>query len=529
MDFDLGAYFNIGNSGFRRARNSEYVDKSMLIDYVNKALDTEHNMMCVTRSRRFGKSMAAKMLCAYYDKSCSSCELFDDLKIAKSDGYKKHLNKYNVIYLDITDFITRFRTNDDIVEIMQKMLADEICNEFGILKSSALDDLMSVLINVADTINEKFIFIIDEWDAICRECGSDVMNKYVDFLRRMFKGANTDKVFAGVYMTGILPIKKYDTQSALNNFEEYSMVSPGQLSPYFGFNKQEVEMLCNKYQMNYDIISQWYDGYKIGTEKAIFNPFSVIKAITRQSIESYWTNTSTYETLGKYISMDFDGLKIAVAMLLSGNEIGIRSFTFSNDINEIKTKDDVLTLLIHLGYLTYNIDSRTVSIPNYEVAQEFENTITDIGWNDIANAINNSEKLLRDTLAGNEDAVAEAIDNVHRESTSILQYNDENSLACVVTLAYYYAKKEYVCHRELPTGNGFADLMFVPKRSCDSPVILIELKYDEPAIAAIEQIKNKHYTDKALEYADNVLLVGISYSSKTKKHICKIERYTRGC
>ena len=285
----MGAYINLGNNGFRRIRNSEYVDKSGLIAVVNNTLNSEFAFTCVSRCRRFGKSMAAKMLCAYYDKSCDSRSLFEDLEIAKDPSFEEHLNKYPVIYLDLTAFVSRIK-DASIVEVIEDKIRSEIIETYPKVKDRIKDDydLMDVLIQVNEKYGEQFIFIIDEWDAICREFkdNSRGMDRYVNWLRRMFKEVKAFDVFAGVYMTGILPIKKYKTQSALNNFIEYSMVTPGKMASFFGFTKDEVHMLAEKHGMDFDELVKWYDGYQIGPELSMFNPNSVMQALSNNWCES---------------------------------------------------------------------------------------------------------------------------------------------------------------------------------------------------------------------------------------------------
>ena len=523
----MAEFINLGNSSFAKARNSEYVDKSGLIAFINETLRTEHQFTCVCRCRRFGKSMAAKMLSAYYDKSCNSRALFHDLAIAQHPTFEQHLNRYPVIYLDITDFTTSYKDSmGAVVDMMEQRIKADLQEVFSDVKLKEGNDLMSYLLQVVEHTGEQFIMIVDEWDAICREAPKypELMENYVKWLRRIFKGANTDRVFAGVYMTGILPIKQYDTQSALNNFEEYTMVSPGGLAGYFGFLPTEVEYLAKKYHVDKEQIKYWYDGYQIGKEPAVYNPFSVIKAVKRQSFESYWTNTDAYEGLKQYIMLNFDGLKDAIVSLLSGNSVPVNIGMFSNDLNNIKSKDDALSVLIHLGYLSYNIETKEARIPNYEVQQEFENTIAGSDWKIIVDTLKQSEYLLNQTLEGNAKVVAEAIDRIHADETSILRYNDENSLMCALYMAYYFAKKDYTWYRELPAGKGFADLVLIPRKGVDSPAIVIELKYNKDAVSAITQIKNKRYSDALKDYVGNILLVGINYDTKIKKHECVIER-----
>ena len=524
----MGIYINIGNAGFQSARNGEYVDKSPLISAVNRTLDTEQRFSCVTRCRRFGKSMAAKMLNAYYDHSCDSRSLFADLKVAQDPSFEKHLNQYPVIYLDMSDFVTRFK--DDIIDQIDNRLKDDIQDAYPNVQIGDNDDLMDYLIRVVAATSKRFFFIIDEWDAICREFkpGTKAMDGYVNWLRRMFKGGQSLNVFVGVYMTGILPIKKYKTESALNNFIEYSMVTPRNLAPYYGFTKDEVRTLASHFNMDFDELEKWYDGYQIGAETSMFNPNSVIQALLCDWCESYWGKTGAYDAVVNYIKMNFDGLKDDVISLLAGGRVKVNTLKFQNDMSIIESKDDVLTVLIHLGYLSYDRRSQECYVPNREVAIELTNAVEDTGWTNVVNALKRSEQLLQATLDGDEEAVAKGVDAAHDENTSILSYNNENSLACVLSIAYYYAKNDYVMHREFASGKGFADIVLMPRKNVDSSAIVLELKCDQSADAAIDQIKRKQYPSKVAQYAGDLLLVGINYDRRTKTHTCCIEKWQRG-
>ena len=523
----MGLYINKGNEGFQRIRNSEYVDKTELISVVNSMLFTENCFTCVSRCRRFGKSMAAKMLAAYYDLSCDSRELFADLKIARDPSFEQHLNKYPVIYLDMTSFITRFKS-ESIIGHIEEELKEDVHDAYPQVEFREKDDLMGDFIRIAAATGQRFIFIIDEWDAICREFASDTkpMDEYINWLRRMFKDVSAIDAFAGVYMTGILPIKKYKTQSALNNFQEYSMVKPGGMAGCFGFTKAEVKVLAVKNGMDYDDLEKWYDGYQIGNELSIFNPNSVMTAVREHWCESYWGRTGAVGAISSYISMNYEGLKDDVIMMLAGGRCKVDPTGFKNDLSEINSRDDVLTVLIHLGYLSYDRVRRECHVPNLEVAGELETAIRENNWKPVADSLRQSEQLLHDTLAGNDEAVAKAIEAIHDENTSILSYNNENSLACVISLAYYYAKNDYVVHREYATGKGFADLVLIPRKNVDSPAIVVELKYGSAVDTAISQILQKNYPAKVAEYANNLLLVGISYDPKSKKHSCVIKKAT---
>ena len=530
----MGAYINLGNDDFQSIRRGEYVDKSGLIAVVNNTLNTELRYSFITRCRRFGKSMAAKMLCAYYDKTCDSRSLFADLEIANDPSFEEHLNKYPVIYLDVTNFTTREESMLEIVGLMQQRVKEELLAIYHGVTANADDDLMDVLIKVVEHYHEKFIMIIDEWDAICREASGnkEAMDRYVKLLRRLFKGSNSGQVFAGVYLTGILPIKKYKTESALNNFQEYSMVKPGKLARFFGFTKEEVEYLAKEHGMNVDELVKWYDGYQVGLQPSMFNPNSVLQAINQGNCESFWSSTGAYDAVATYIQKNFGGLKDDIIKMLAGGRCPVNPTKFQNDMSIIRSKDDVLTVLIHLGYLSYDWRVSECYIPNREVAGEIVNAVEDTNWSNVIRALQQSAQLLNDTLDGDEEAVARGVEAVHDENTSILSYNNENSLACVVSLAYYYAKNDYIVHREYPSGKGFADLVMIPRKGVDSPAIVVELKCSalanrsklrKVAESAIDQIRRKEYPVKVAEYADNLLLVAISYDKEQKKHYCKIE------
>lgn len=524
----MGTYINIGNAGFQSARNGEYVDKSGLISVVNGTLYSKQRYSCVTRCRRFGKSMAAEMLCAYYDQSCDSRSLFADLEIAHDPSFEKHLNKYPVIYLDMSDFVTRFK-DETIVRQMDNRLKADIQKAYPDVPTMDDDDLMDYFVRIVETKEQQFIFIIDEWDAICREfkAGTKAMDEYVDWLRRLFKGGRSSDVFAGAYMTGILPIKKYKTESALNNVVEYSMVEPMDMAHFFGFTKSEVQVLVQKHGMDFEELEKWYDGYQIGDEKSIFNPNSVMMALKSRRCRSFWASTGAFDAVAHYIQMNFGGLKDDIINMLGGGRSKVNPTKFQNDMSIIRSKDDALTVLIHLGYLSYSWQESECYIPNKEVAGEMVNAIEANNWAVVMKALEASERLLQATLDGDEEAVARGVDAAHDEHTSILSYNDENSLACVLSLAYYYAHNDYVIHRELATGKGFADLVMIPRKHVSSPAIILELKYNQDADTAIGQILKKQYPTKVAEYSGELLLVGINYDKKEKTHQCKIVKVTK--
>ncbi len=524
----MGMYLNPGNFAFKSIRNTTYVDKTGLIEFINGTINTPNRMTCFSRPRRFGKSFAAKMLCAYYSSGCDSHELFGNLEISKSASFETYINKLNVVYIDVTLFISLADGIKSIVPCIQKSVVDELRKAFLDCIPDDASTIMSAVMSVTEKTGAQFFFIIDEWDALFREAKNDdaVQKEYVQLLRGLFKGGPaTDRAVAGAYMTGILPIKKYGTQSALTDFKEYTMVDPDVLTRFIGFTEDEVRTLCYEHGADFDKMKQWYDGYSFPDEPSVYNPKSVMDSVHSKKFKSYWTNSETYESLRDYISMNLDGLKDAVVKMLGGESVDVDPISFKNDFVTFHRKDDVLTLLIHLGYLTYDEDEGTVRIPNLEIAREFMTAVSDTDWKEIVGALDRSNRLLKDTIAGDAKAVAESLDLTHEACSSIISYNNENSLACAIHIAYYTAIRHYSIIRELPTGRGFADMVFVPHKDSDRPAMVVELKYDKSADAAIAQIKEKRYAGALSDYAGEILLVGINYDKETKKHDCVIERF----
>lgn len=522
----MGIYLNPGTDRFKRAIASEiYVDKTGLIAYTNKVLGTEQQFVCVSRPRRFGKSMAAGMLAAYYGRDCDARDLFRGLAIEKEASFEKHLNQYHVIFLNMQDFLSREHDIERMLKLLKKSILWDLTDNYPDINYFDKEDLVSTLYDINNKTQIPFIFIIDEWDCIFRENreNTEAQRIYLDFLRNLLK----DKPYVRLaYMTGILPIKKYGSHSALNMFDEYSMTNPRQLAQYVGFTEAEVKSLCDKYGMDFAETRRWYDGYCFKEDTHIYSPRSVVSAMLSRTYDNYWNKTETFEALRDYIVMNYDGLKDTVIELLSGARKKINTQTFTNDMTTFSSADDVLTLLIHLGYLGYDFTTEEVFIPNSEVTSEFVNAISVAGWEEVMRAVKRSDELLQATW--NEDAaeVAKSIEDAHFE-TSVLRYNDENSLSCVVSLAYYSARVYYTVLRELPTGKGFADIVFIPRKNHpDKPAMIVELKWDKSAEGAIAQIKDKRYV-KALEnYQGNLLLVEINYDKETKAHCCVIEKHS---
>lgn len=524
----MGIYLNPENEGFWEAvRSKIYVDKTGLIACTNELINTEQKFVCVSRPRRFGKSMALKMLAAYYSRGCDSRELFKGRKIEKEKDFQEHLNKYDVIFLNMQQFLIEAK-DQRVTEYLEQEVLDEIREEYGELLKRDDIGLAAALRKIYAKKKKKFILLIDEWDCIMRERqkSEELQKQYFDFLRNLLKD---QPYVALVYMTGILPVKKYGEHSALNMFWEYSMTDQYVFEEYTGFTENEVKALCGHFNMDFAETGSWYDGYMFRKYKHIYNPRSVVAAMSCQNFSNYWTSTEVYDALKVYMDMDFDGLRTDIVRMLGGGRVGINIRSFRNDMRNFSTKDDVLTLLIHLGYLGYDSETKETFIPNKEIIMEFENAMSTGGWAEVMRVLKASDKLLEDTLLCDESSVAEGLDKAHMEVASILAYNDENSLGCAIGLAYYSARKDYKLIREFPGGRGFADVIFLPLPHTGKPALVVELKYDKSAEAAIKQIKDRKYMQALESYAGEILLVGINYDKDNadKPHSCIIEKFEK--
>ncbi len=523
----MGRYLNVGNDGFRAIRKGRYVDKTGLISFINETLGTADKLTCVSRARRFGKSFAVKMLCAYYDKSCDSSELFDGLEIAEDPSYRKYLNKYDVIYLDMTLFISLCGNMKDIMAYIQEQVIQEIADVYP--AAAGEEHLSMAMAKASASAGIKFIVIIDEWDALFREAknDTDLQKEYIRLLRGLFKSSLTDSMIEAAYMTGILPIKKYGTQSAMTDFREYTMLSPKRLAKYAGFTETEVRQLCEDYGMDYGEAKRWYDGYSFKNVPSVYNPNAIMRAMQNQEFGSYWTETETYEALKIYIDMDFDGLREAILSMLGGEKCPVNTGTFQNDLTSLRSRDDVMVLLIHLGYLAYDGEAEKVYIPNEEIRQEFFLALKNSGHWEIAKLVKESDELLRAALNLNGEKVADAIEKMHSASTAPFFYNNEQALRSVIRLAFISCMEQFREIQELPSGNGYADMVYLPKKGSVMPIMLVELKWNKGAEGAIAQIKERNYPEVFEGYGSEVLLVGISYDERTKKHECVIEKWRK--
>ncbi len=526
-----------------------FVDKTDFISKTNVRLNTAGKLLSLTRPRRFGKTVTAHMLLAYYSKGYVGSKIFDDLHIANRIDYLEHLNKYDVIYIDMNTIDGLFDDYsnqkdkvegvNDLVDYLEYSIINELKlnNEFSeCLKKHQVENtaLLKAILAITQEMSTKFIFIMDEWDLVYREYRNDeiLQQKFIKLLKNLFKSDGGKACFGLAYLTGILPIKKYNSQSALNNFDEFNMLSSGDLAPYFGFTEEEVADIVKSpdCKVSHQNLKEWYEGYKIkGID--IYNPNSVCKAVSRNECISYWSKTSSNDEVSRLINMDFDGVKKDVMNLIEGARVLFDFSNFQNDMVTIKNKNDVFSLLVCLGYLGCSdigsdSDYKQAYVPNKEIKQALMGIIKDQEWYERIENFKRSEGLLKAILELDAITVATLIQDVHNSpAVALLDYNDEESLTyCVMTGLLWSTLGKYITHREEQAGKGRVDLVYEPAIKGTTPLILIEFKYDGSAEEAIAQIKKQEYFKRYTGQYRNIIIVGINYSTKTKDHQCLIEK-----
>ena len=517
----MGLYLNsdsILKKYTRLYKNEYFVDKSLIINQINKLIGSFDVYLCVTRPRRFGKTSLINMLGAYYSKAADSSQIFDTLKISQANGYREHLNKYNVISISFNEIPDNLKTYDQYINNITNQVKKEVISEFNLTDIEESDSLKRVL----QKSKQQFIFLLDEWDYIFNNnLFEESQDKFLEFLRNLLKDESYVEL---CYMTGVLPIKKYSSGSALNMFDEFTFLKDRKFGEYFGFTEDEVLDLCeqNKY-MDFKKLEEWYNGYTTARGIKIYNPRSVVKALKNDYCESYWTNTGAMDEVSQYLKYNVLEIRDDVIKMVSGQEIDITiDEEFRAGQRTPKTKEEIYSAMIVLGFLSYN--DGYLKIPNKELMIEFEKALRDKSFGYVSEIIENSRTMLKATVNKDTKTVEQILHDIHNSEIPILQYNDENSLSCVITLAYLSARDTYRVEREEKTGKGYADFTFHPRRKNDIAFI-VELKKDEVPEVAINQIREKEYIQKfkAENEGKEVLAVAICYDSKKKEHYCKIE------
>ncbi len=540
-----------------------FVDKTDFIEEISSKINSDRRFFAVSRPRRFGKTVTAHMLLAYYSKGYDGRKIFDGLHIADKASYPEHLNKYDVIYIDMNTVDGLF---DGYSGQKQKVegvndLADFF--EYSVIRELKSNDafseclekhkientgLLETLLAITDDLNTRFIFIMDEWDLVYREYRDDevLQKKFIKLLKNLFKSDGGKACFSLAYLTGILPIKKYNSQSALNEFKEYNMLRPIPFEKYFGFTEEEVVAIAESPSccVSRQELKEWYEGYRLNGVD-IYNPSSVVSAVSDGVCQSYWSGTSSNEEVVRLINMDFDGIREDILNLIEGDEVSFNCGRFQNDLVSIKDKNDVFCLLVCLGYLgcinpdeetadrsskqqqkvTNSKNRRIAYVPNAEIKSALMDIVREQEWYERMDNIKRSENLLRAIKELDGDTAADLIQEIHNSSAvSLYDYNSESVLTfCVITGLLWSTLDDYSYHREDQAGKDRVDLVYEPVIR-KQPLILIEFKYGESAETALQQIRTQEYFRRYTHQYRNIIIVGISYDPKTKKHQCLIEK-----
>ena len=524
----MGLFLNLGNENFAEFSRTQYfVDKSELINKLLKK-DITEKFICNSKARRFGKSVTADMLVAYFSKGADSKSLFEPLKCEKDALFLESMNAYDTIFVDIqAQFVCAVEQGKKPVPYITQCIVRELKETYPDFVTAEIA-LSAALSTIYDQTGNRFVIIFDEWDYPIRELGEDDQDRltYIEMLRGLFKNNAAKSYIRLAYLTGIMPVVRTKGQSAVNNFMEYTMTNPMDLAQDIGFTEGEVFALCEKFGVDFEQMKEWYNGYNLnGT--AMYNPLSVVRAVASKRFQQYWTVTGTYGDIDDLISKNFDGLREDIIRMLSGNRVPVDVDNGINDLQTFEDKEQVITALIHLGYCAYDQDTQEAYIPNKEIHTVFYKAVKKSTSDGILQFMKLSEDMLDSIMSGDNERAAGLIQSVHNDFVSSIKYNDENSLSCTVMIALISAFSYY--HRpirEFPTGKGFANLVYLPRKNHSGrPVIVVELKWDQGADAAIAQIKRKQYPESLREYSGEILLVGIDYNKKTKEHSCVIETF----
>jgi hypothetical protein len=528
----MGIYLNPDASAYRGIANGRiFIDKSSLIGRLNFSIGDKGSLLCVTMPSRFGKTYLALMVSAYYTKGDDSSDVFSKLDASNSPDYEKHLNKHNVIRLDIAELCDPMGLKD-AGAIALSEVKKEMEKAYPDVDFSDCPTLAKLLLRAYGATGERFVFVIDEWDYLLRTYPDEpeVADRYISFLRSLFKNSSLKQVIELCYMTGIMPMKRYGTMSALNEFNEYTMLGPDELAPYFGFSEGEVKKVAAQSGTSISLseLKEWYDGYRLEGVGEVYCPNSVVQACRRNFCRDYFAGTAAVSAITMGLKNSFISLEEESSILLSGGSVPLDPSTFSSDLSRLDTKDKGLTALVHAGFLRYDSTMESVTIPNREVALRFYSAVKEIGFSGgLSDLLQRSRDLLDRTLRGDESFVANTFDEFHARLASLFDKTNEAALSVLASVAYADAVRRYFPLKEPNLGKGRADIAFIPLRRGELPALVIELKVDDCVESAIAQIKAKEYYKPLEDYYGDVLLVEINFDKKTSKHVCKIGRITK--
>ena len=537
--YEMGVYLN-STTAYTLYKNEVekpyFVDKSQMLEQLFPLVSNGNNHICITRPRRFGKTVMANMIAAYFSKACDAEGIFKDLKIAKSELYNKYRNKFSVIHISFNDVVARCTSYEQYIGRIQERLIRDLKREYPEVQFYGEMDVVDILIDIyAENPEARFIFVLDEWDYIFHQDFVTEKDKksYLQFLRSLLK----DRPYVLLaYMTGILPIAKYSSGSELNMFLEYTMITEERFSEAFGFTNTEVDMLYERYlKTNENIrvtregLKEWYNGYHTYSGERVYNPRSVVSALGNNNLGNYWTSAGPYDEIYYYIERNIDDVRDDLALMISHISVSAKIQEYAATSMNLQTKDEIFSAMVVYGFLSYK--NGKVSIPNRELMEKFADMLQkepSLGY--IYRLAKESNRMLEATLVGDTDTMIEILELAHDTEVPLLHYNNEVELTVVVNLVYLAARDMYRIEREDKAGKGYVDFIFYPEIDRTADCIILELKVDHTPEDAIAQIKEKKYAlrfvgklGETKRYTGRILAVGISYDKDKKKHYCKVE------
>lgn len=515
-----------------------FVDKTLMLRELFPYVSAGNRHICITRPRRFGKTIMANMISSFFQKASDSSDVFDSLAISQVDDYRRYKNQYNVIRIDFSKMPRNCDSYTQYIERIEALLIEDVKEAFPQVKINEADAVGDILESVFVQCGEKFIFVLDEWDFIFHR---DFINeidkeKYVAFLSNLLK----DRPYVVLsYMTGILPIAKYSSGSELNMFAEFTMVNSSMFGEYFGFTDDEVDDLYRRYIVESDRqhkeksvtrkgLRDWYNGYYTKSGERVYNPRSVVFALQFNNLANYWTSSGPYDEIYYYIRNNISDVRDDLALMISGESVTAKIQEYAATSMNLSTRDEIYSAMVVYGFLSYL--NGKVCIPNRELMEKFDELLVkneSLGY--VYRLAKESEKMLKATLAGDTLTMERILEFAHNTEVPLLSYNHETELSAIVNLVYLAARDSYRVEREDKAGKGYVDFIFYPYDTT-ADCIILELKVDHTPDEAIAQIIDKKYALKFMPklagqkiYTGRILAVGIGYWKESKKHSCKVE------
>lgn len=515
-----------------------FVDKTLMLRELFPYVSAGNRHICITRPRRFGKTIMANMISSFFQKASDSSDVFDNLTISQMDDYRKYKNQYNVIRIDFSKMPRNCDSYTQYIERIEALLIEDVKEAYPQVKINEADAIGDILESVFVQCGEKFIFVLDEWDFIFHRDFINEMDKekYVAFLSNLLK----DRPYVVLsYMTGILPIAKYSSGSELNMFAEFTMVNSPMFGEYFGFTDDEVDDLYRRYIVECDRqhkeksvtrkgLRDWYNGYYTKSGERVYNPRSVVFALQFNNLANYWTSSGPYDEIYYYIRNNISDVRDDLALMISGESVTAKIQEYAATSMNLSTRDEIYSAMVVYGFLSYL--NGKVCIPNRELMEKFDELLVkneSLGY--VYRLAKESEKMLKATLAGDTLTMERILEFAHNTEVPLLSYNHETELSAIVNLVYLAARDSYRVEREDKAGTGYVDFIFYPYDTT-ADCIILELKVDHTPDEAIAQIIDKKYALKFMPklagqkiYTGRILAVGIGYWKESKKHSCKVE------